>query len=223
MKYVEPQYNETSFTCPHCEAITGQTWQGPVTPVGGGDGYALAICQSAGCRKYSIWVGTPTAVTLGTVTHHELGDAKLVWPRVRRGPSPNSDLDPNIEKDFQEAREVLDISPRAAAALLRLGLQKLMKQLGRPGKDINTDIAALVKDGLRPDVQQALDIVRVTGNDAVHPGQIDTDDLAAVLSLFELLNIIAEDRISQPARIQALYESLPQEKLDAIKKRDAKD
>ncbi len=56
-----------------------------------------------------------------------------------------------------------------------------MKQLGNPGEDINADIAALVKDGLWADLlQRALDVVRVTGNEAVHPGQTDTDGPAEV-------------------------------------------
>lgn len=88
---------------------------------------------------------------------------------------------------------VLPYSPRAAAALLRLALQKLMKQ---PGKNINADIATLVEDGLRADVQQAADVLRVIGNEAVHPGQIDADNPKTVAGLFELLNIIAEDRIT---------------------------
>lgn len=212
-----------SFTCPHCEAITGQNWSGPTTPVGGGDGYAVSICMSATCREFALWVGS--TVTLqkgdGSSLRMELGrDAKLVWPPVRKGPEPNPDLDADIQKDFQEARAVLDLSPRASAALLRLCLQKLMVQLGQPGKNINDDIAALVKDGLRPDVQQAADLVRVTGNDAVHPGQIATDDPAMVIALFDLLNIIAEDRVSQPARVKAIYEKVPEGKKDAIEKRD---
>jgi hypothetical protein len=38
-------------------------------------------------------------------------------------------------------------------------------------------------------VQQSLDIVRVIGNDAVHPGQIDlTDDIETATKLFVLIN-----------------------------------
>ena len=61
-------------------------------------------------------------------------------------------------------------------ALLRLALQKLCKELGEGGKDINSDIANLVKKGLRPSIQKALDIVRVTGNESIHPGVLDMKD-----------------------------------------------
>jgi len=186
-----------------------------------GNLYDISECQAEDCLRYAIWVGSRALVEGAFGLTLTLGnDATIVWPPVRSGPEPNPDLDDDIIKDYQEAREVLSASPRAAAALLRLGLQKLMVQLGQHGKNINDDIAALVKDGLRKDIQQAADVVRVTGNDAVHPGQIDIDNPETVLALFELVNIIADDRISQPARIRAMYESLPDEKKAAIERRD---
>ena len=63
-----------------------------------------------------------------------------------------------------------------------------MPLLGEKGKKIDDDIASLVRKGLEPDIQQALDVVRVTGNNAVHPGQIILeDDKATAVALFELV------------------------------------
>ena len=39
-----------------------------------------------------------------------------------------------------------------------IGLQRLCKELGQPGENINDDIEALVADGLDPVVQQELDL-----------------------------------------------------------------
>ncbi len=128
-----------------------------------------------------------------------------------------------IAADYNEARQVLNDSPRSAAALLRLGIQKLCKHLGEPGKNINDDIASLVKKGLPERVQQALDIVRVVGNNAVHPGQIDLkDDAETAGSLFELVNIIVDVMISEPQRIKELYEKLPESARKAVEDRDKK-
>jgi hypothetical protein len=71
-------------------------------------------------------------------------DGKMVVPDMEGVPYPNDDLKDEIKVDYMEARSILSRSPRGASALLRLGIQKLCKQLGEPGKDINTDIASLV-------------------------------------------------------------------------------
>jgi hypothetical protein len=57
---------------------------------------------------------------------------------------------------------------------------------------------------------------------AVHPGQIAADDVAdAADQLFDLVNLIVEDRIARPARIKALFEKLPNGAKEAIAKRDS--
>jgi len=97
----------------------------------------------------------------------------------------------------------------------------LCKHIGERGKKIDDDIASLVKKGLDVHVQQALDVVRVIGNEAVHPGQIDLrDDRQTAMSLFGLVNLIAEKMISEPRHVAEMYAGLPKEKREAIEKRD---
>jgi Domain of unknown function (DUF4145) len=93
---------------------------------------------------------------------------QLFWPRRPGGPQPNVDLPADVRSDYEEASTILDASPRGAAALLRLAVQKLCKVLGEGGKDLNADIASLVRKGLDVRVQKALDAVRVIGNNSVH-------------------------------------------------------
>lgn len=127
----------------------------------------------------------------------------------------------DIRRDHDEASTILDLSPRGSAALVRLAIQKLCKHLGQPGKNINDDIRALVADGLDSRIQKALDVVRVVGNNAVHPGQIDLrDDRATAESLFRLLNLIVERMISEPKHVDEIYAALPEEARKAIEKRD---
>jgi hypothetical protein len=145
----------------------------------------------------------------------------MIYPTSGSAPLPNPDLPHGIKLDYEEARSIVSFSPRGAAALLRLAIQKLCKHLGEKGKDLNTDIANLVKKGLDPKIQKALDVVRVIGNEAVHPGQIDLkDDTKTVEKLFTLVNLIAEAMISQPKHVDNLYKSLPPDKKDQIKKRN---
>lgn len=156
------------------------------------------------CRKTAIWIAD-----------------KLIFPTSKYIAVPNEDLPDDVKADFLEAAQIAQMSPRGAAALLRLALEKLCRHLGKTGK-IDKMIADLVADGLHIKVQQALDVVRVIGNEAVHPGAIDLrDDQATVQSLFRLLNIIAETMITEQRKVTELFNGLPPEKLAGIEQRNA--
>ncbi len=164
----------------------------------------LSKCRS--CEQISVW-------------HHDT----VLYPSTHYHLEPNSDLNDDIKADFLEATSILDLSPRGAAALLRLCIQKLCKQLGQSGENINDDIKNLVKSGLDTRIQKILDVVRVIGNESVHPGTIDLrDDRGTAQKLFELVNRIAYDTITHKREVDSLYESLPKSKRDAIEKRDSK-
>jgi len=168
------------------------------------DIFNVNVSQCFNCSRISFWVGSG-----------------LVWPAVADAPLANPDLSDEVRLDFEEAGRILNLSPRGAAALLRLAIQKLCKELGEKGKNINDDIAALVKKGLDVRVQQALDVVRVIGNQAVHPGQIDLrDDRSTAEQLFGLVNLIADIMITQPKHISAMFERLPENIKSEIHRRD---
>ncbi|AVC43234.1 hypothetical protein AL520_30335 [Achromobacter xylosoxidans] len=146
----------------------------------------------------------------------------MLYPAAWPAPLPHADMPELCRSDFHEARAVVSESPRAAAALLRLCIQRLCIELGRTEKNINDAIGGLVKDGLPAKLQEALDIVRVVGNNAVHPGQMSAEDHAEQANaLFELVNIIVEQMVAQPKRISAMYATLPEGARKAIERRDA--
>jgi hypothetical protein len=166
----------------------------------------VSLSRCFNCNEIAIWIYN-----------------RLVWPSRGEAPLPNPDLPDDVRGDYEEASTLLDLSPRGAAALLRLCIQKLCRHLGEDGNNINTDIAALVKKGLDVRVQQALDVVRVIGNNAVHPGQMDLrDDRATAEKLFALVNLIGEIMISQPKHVRAMFESLPENARRAIEERDGR-
>ncbi|MGI8952420.1 MAG: DUF4145 domain-containing protein [Chitinophagaceae bacterium] len=208
-QYYPPAFAEQSFHCPFCGVYARQIWTDAWERYNGGnvqivEGIRFGTCTH--CGKKTIWL-----------------DSDMIEPSIGGVPLPNQDLAEDIVEDYIEARDILNKSPRGAAALLRLAIQKLCKELGEKGKNINDDISGLVKKGLPKKVQQSLDYVRVIGNNAVHPGQIDlADDVDTAQNLFKLINIIADVMITQPQDIESLYNSLPTEQLKAIDKRDNK-
>jgi len=151
-------------------------------------------------------------------------DEQIVYPKpLPDVPGPNGDLNADIKQDYWEAARILDDSPRGACALLRLCLMQLMLQLKLSG-DLNVDIQNLVERGLDAQVQEACDVVRVVGNGAVHPGKIDLrDDVETARRLFELINFISDQMITQPKKRSDFFQAtVPESAKLAIKKRDAR-
>lgn len=127
----------------------------------------------------------------------------------------------DVKEDYLEARKIVDLSPRSAESLLRLALQKLMPHLGESGKDLNRDIGQLVAKGLPLVIQKSLDSIRVTGNNAVHPGKMVLEnDMDTALTLFKLMNIIVEKMISEKRELDGLYSRLPEGAKRQIAERD---
>ena len=212
VNYVPPTLKVDAFNCPRCGVYAKQRWyymSGSTNRDGFGGIYEnrdFLVSRCEGCDEPTIWHGEA-----------------MIYPLHSAAEAPNQDMPQEIQEDYEEARLIANFSPRGAAALLRLSVQKLCKHLGEPGKNINTDVASLVAKGLPPKVQEALDSVRVIGNDAVHPGSIDLrDDREAVLKLFKLVNFIAAKMITEPKEIADLYSGLPADKLAGIAQRDSR-
>jgi len=207
--YKEPEYMKDAFNCPYCNAYSHHIWNEVMVENMGNTRQDITIGYTAyclHCKEFSFW-----------------SNKKMIVPSSGNAPLPNNDLPEDIKKDFEEARSIVNSSPRGATALLRLCIQKLCKDLGEKGGNINDDISNLVKKGLPIKIQKSLDIVRVIGNNAVHPGLIDIkDDQETANKLFHLINLIVDVMISQPKEINKIYENLPEKDKKAIKKRNNK-
>ena len=206
--FTSPEWRLDAFNCPHCGVYALQQHCGRDMTLH--NPYAdesmnvvrTTICPH--CKEFAIW-------HLDTMLYPDRGTAPL----------PNSDMPDEVLSLYEEAAMVASKSPRSAAALLRLAVQHLCTHLGQEGKNINHDIGELVKEGLNPTVQKALDVVRVVGNNAVHPGTIDTDDSPFVGKMFDLVNFIVQQMITNPKQIESIYQDeVPEGVKEAIERRD---
>jgi len=225
-KYIAPGKNLKSFTCPHCQTLTLMTWdvhhfrEDLVIDDMGEPVYyynsfneevfdyynELTIARCHNCGKKIIWV-----------------DNNYIYPNIVAD-EVNQDLPESVKQLYNEAGLIYNQSPRAACALLRLAIDRLCNELGETDRDINKNIGALVEKGLPKKVQQALDVVRVVGNKAVHPGVIafDVDDANTAKSLMRLINMIGQSMITDPKEIEDMYNQLPESAKESIEKRDGK-
>lgn len=204
-KYFPPQYDAKEFHCIRCGVYAHQIWSPLQRNTRGSiHGTEFTAAQCVHCHEFTFWFGE-----------------QMVVPADSPAPPPHTDLPEDCRTEYDEARAICGRSPRAAAALLRLVVQKLITTLGESGTNINSDIKSLVAKGLPVQVQQAFDYCRVVGNNAVHPGVIDLNDTPEIAqNLFSMINFIVEDRIARPKEIARLYDKLPQSARKAVAERD---
>ena len=212
-KYVAPKLDLEAFNCPYCGAYSNMKWYEVDTTAS----YApsthlnLKVARCAFCNQFTLW------------SYQE-----MLLPANTTAPMPNEDMPESVKELYEEARGIVNKSPRGAVALLRLALDKLCDEIDVECKQpkyngkISDKIGILVKKGLSEQLQQAFDFVRVTGNDAVHElGLIDVQDNPEIATtLFGLLNFIVEKMITEKKKIASLYNLIPESRRDKIKERN---
>ena len=160
--------------------------------------FPFFVSKCDNCEKYALWV-------YKDIVHPQTVKRNL-----------HEDL-PNKVKDICiEASAVATFSPVCAAVLLRTAIEKLCKHLGYEKRSLKSTIDLMKKEGDLDDIlYEAMESVRLVGNEAVHEGEIQLDDDAhAVDTLFDIVNLVVEKLIGHPKRIKKLRKNVS---------RDAKD
>ena len=215
--YVAPERDLDAFNCPICGAYAHMISYSEVSFISDingsytrdlGTNISATLCTH--CNNATVWCGK-----------------EMLIPANSMAPMPNVDMPKCVKELYEEARGIVNKSPRGAAALLRLALDKLCDEVNiecSTKKKIDEKIAILVRNGLSEKLQKAFDFVRVTGNDAVHElGIIDVQDNPEIATtLFKLLNFIVEKMITENNKIEVLYNLIPESKREEIKKRNKK-
>lgn len=176
------------------------------------------ICSKCGHRCY--WeIITKYKLRTKEKDSRDLDDyeteEKIIYPNISLiDIEPNEDLTNEQKQLFNEAKDIFDISPKAAGALLRSVIERILRDkfpeyskwflgriLSRPE----------VKNALSNEIIQLCETCKLIGNDAAHSSMIIYEDESKqeVELLFELINAIAEELLSKPRKRQ--------EKLDKSK------
>ena len=216
---ITPELLKPNFKCLHCKITTQHEWRdlesksiarnkmGGVTHYTGFSDlevFKISICYN--CRGIAMW-----------------RNDKVISPNTSHQPPAHTEMPEPIKSIYEEAASISSLSPRASCALMRHALEELVKFMEYKGDDLFQDIGQMYKDSLIDDnIKDSLDIVRLTGNDALHGNKIDMNDQTNVDYMFVLINEIVESLIASPKRRNDMLEKFGESRLDSIKKRDSK-
>jgi hypothetical protein len=94
-----------------------------------------------------------------------------VYPPAQEWVDFSSYVPSVLFRDFEEARSVIDVSPKASAMLGRRCLQRLIREhIGIADKNLDKEIASVLASNRLPSyLADDLDAVRNVGNFAAHP------------------------------------------------------
>ncbi|MDO7442356.1 DUF4145 domain-containing protein [Acinetobacter baumannii] len=216
MENLQPEWRKRAFICPICNVYANMEWIHLNQNERNNQNILINLARCFHCKSDSIW---------RTKSHGDRAyTSEMIYPRTDVIVKAEPDMPEDVKADFEEAKQVYNASPKAAAALLRLALQKLLVHLGQPGKNINSEIGNLVAEGkLNGGIQKAADTVRLTGNNSVHPGEMNEEDVDFIASkMFDLINFIIRKTITEPRELEELYNMTPLRAREAIEKRDTK-
>ncbi|NBH03488.1 DUF4145 domain-containing protein [Amycolatopsis sp. SID8362] len=224
-----PTFKRPRFVCPHpdCGAFAQQSWTMVVrragssgyvehtlplqfdseVPSGDPDDAARWYAAECGsCEQMSLWL-----------------DERMVFPSQDwLGEPAHADLPPQVADLYAEAASVAPRSRRAGAALARAAVEKLLRHLD-PDAPKSASLEKRI-ERIIPQVssrlQKQLQLVRVTGNGAVHiddePESIvllmlDDDEGPALLEiLLDTVNQLTEELITRPRVVETLFDQLPE-------------
>ncbi|MBZ7935818.1 DUF4145 domain-containing protein [Campylobacter sp. B0100352/1] len=215
-KYTKPYFKGNAFNCPHCGVYASMEWS---NFSGTGAFGAINIKQVEG---YSFFESACCNCERSIIWYLENENPKMFFPKEVAIP-PEENMPENVKEIYEEASLILRDSPRASCALLRLALQELMKYLkenieiynGLKNRNIDEDIKEIINIGnfyqeQKETLKEAMDSVRLVGNKASHPSELDINDNPEIANiLFEMINFIVEEIITKPKEMK--------EKLNKIK------
>jgi hypothetical protein len=225
-KFVPPHPDSEAFTCAYCGVYAQQEEQstysyGIEAEFGiNGNTTSLYFKRCLSCKKDHLFLVTPNGTKLEQLKNSLNTDDKksdvitLLYPKNSSAPPPQEDMPEEVLALYKEAASIVSDSPSAACLFIRKALETLLLDYYKlDPKKYNLD--KLIKH-LTDDTEQAwskkfkphLESIRLIGNDAAHPREINrADNEQTALTLFGFLNICVEHLISQPLKTKQFLEA----------------
>ena len=188
------------------------------------DSFDFLICPS--CKEPSIvrtyFNGSNSDFDVNPVDGTPVPYVIYVYPPLLNDiPEPNSDMSENVKDLYIEAKNVFPFSYRGSCALLRLALETLCIEFGMDEAELNIMLDKFItKYKLNDELIKALHTMRVGGNKNIHPSKLPiNNDPSFTKKMFELLNYIVDELISNPKLIKESFDSLPEDEKQKIEEK----
>lgn len=205
--YFPPDVKKEAFNCPHCGVYAHQEFN-PIVAYG-------YTSNNAYSGKHIITRGYLENFVISKCTHCKQiiiwNQESMLFPRKMIVQDPSDNVPEKIKDIYIEAGKVLMDSPRASGALIRLALELLLQHVNKNNLGLNENVKELIKSNIPEDLIKAMTILRVNGNDIMHTGEIKIlEKEEEVAYLFDLFNMIVEEMITRPKKLNESYKRIPE-------------
>ena len=141
---------------------------------------------------------------------------QTVRPFASNRPPVPPEVDSKFANDYKEACLILNLSPKASAALSRRCLQNVLREkAGIKAGNLSTEIQQVIDSNVLPShLADSIDAIRNIGNFAAHPlkstssGQIVEVEAGEAEWLLDVLEALFDFYFVQPAIIKAKRDAL---------------
>jgi Domain of unknown function (DUF4145) len=216
--------------CPHCTISIHESWTGNeiFAEAVGETRWRVQIMFCPECKESILRFGQ---AQIGSNYVTEPKSWKQFYPSGSSRPVP-ADVPKDVANDYSEASLVMQLSPKASAALSRRCLQTVLRNAGYTQKDLSKQIDAVLAESdarkaLPSGVHMIVDTVRNFGNFAAHKItdqttlQIISVEPAEAEYCLDVLDAVFDHYYVKPAQAKAVKAALDA-KLTAAKKPPAK-
>ena len=202
--------------CPYCTAEINPSWNsGGIAPRRAYDDDQIAELLRQGIPAIEtalLWQASECSSCRNEIIFLErivaddpeiLLERHLAYPHFSKRKNISDKVPAALKEEYEEACQVLSISPKASAALSRRILQAMLEERGYTAKKLFRQIQAALND-TSPDkvlpnsIRQKIDAIRNVGNFAAHP-MADT-------TTFEIINVEPEEAEWCLGIIEELFE-----------------
>lgn len=217
------------MNCPYCSRII-QFKADSTHPYWEDDSdypFELGVCPNPECAQVIVLLhrGKIHEAAGVRLRMQEGSTTEILYPRIPVRGVPPDKVPDGYKRDFVEAALVLNVSPKASAAISRRLLQHVLREhYGIQHRTLAAEIDEFVQRTDTPSfLTEAVDAVRTVGNIAAHPmkdehtGSVVDVEPGEAEWLLEVLESLFDVAFVQPAKLERRKVAL-NEKLESLGK-----